>query len=33
MSQVWNNTYDVYRRLLTVKGPRTNIDTTTTYTY
>src|SRR5207249_260178 len=31
--RTWTYTYDSYGRMLTAKGPRTDVDTTTTYTY
>src|SRR4029077_19433429 len=33
VSRTWTNTYDTYGRLLTAKGPRTDVSSTTTYTY
>jgi len=32
-SRAWNYTYDSYGRVLTAKGPRTDVNSTTTYTY
>lgn len=33
VSRTWTYTYDSYGRVLTVKGPRTDVNSTTTYTY
>jgi RHS repeat-associated protein len=32
-SRTWSYTYDSYGRVLTAKGPRTDVNSTTTYTY
>jgi RHS repeat-associated protein len=32
-TRIWRYTYDSYGRMLTAKGPRTDIDTTATYAY
>jgi RHS repeat-associated protein len=33
VSRTWSYTYDSYGRMKTAKGPRTDVDTTTTYAY
>lgn len=33
VTRVWTYTYDSYGRMLTAKGPRTDVNSTTTYTY
>jgi RHS repeat-associated protein len=33
VSRTWSYTYDSYGRVLTAKGPRTDVNSTTTYTY
>jgi RHS repeat-associated protein len=33
VSRTWTYTYDSYGRMLTAKGPRTDVSSTTTYTY
>ena len=33
VSRTWSYTYDSYGRMLTAKGPRTDVNSTTTYTY
>ena len=33
VSRTWTYTYDTYGRMLTAKGPRTDVNNTTTYTY
>jgi RHS repeat-associated protein len=33
LSRTWSYTYDSYGRVLTAKGPRTDVNSTTTYTY
>jgi len=33
VSRTWTYTYDGYGRMLTAKGPRTDVNSTTTYTY
>lgn len=33
VSRTWTYTYDTYGRMLTAKGPRTDVNSTTTYTY
>jgi RHS repeat-associated protein len=33
VSRSWNYTYDSYGRMLTAKGPRTDVNSTTTYAY
>ena len=33
VARTWTYTYDTYGRMLTAKGPRTDVNSTTTYTY
>ncbi len=33
LTRIWTNTYDSYGRVLTAKGPRTDLNSTTTYAY
>src|SRR5262249_47709329 len=33
VSRTWTYTYDTYGRVLTAQGPRTDVNSTTTYTY
>jgi RHS repeat-associated protein len=33
ISRIWTYTYDIYGRMLTAKGPRTDVNSTTTYAY